>query len=154
MNCSPPGSFVHGFPRQEYWSGIPFPSSGKLPNAGIEPASPALAGGFFTTEPPEKLFTKYQGCLIQVLEDPETALAIYTIICLRDRAGDWQVCECCDRSLKLPQGSWHNKLRSGSKAQQPFKLWPVWLACLSSMTVFQKWTPVEYLFPLLTLKSY
>ena len=105
MNCSPPGSFVHGFPRQEYWSGIPFPSSGKLPDAGIEPASPALAGGFFTTEPPEKLFTKYQGCLIQVLEDPETALAIYTIICLRDRAGDWQVCECCDRSLKLPQGS-------------------------------------------------
>ena len=42
------------FPRQEYWSGLPFPSPGDLPNPGIEPVSPALAGGFFTTEPPEK----------------------------------------------------------------------------------------------------
>ena len=43
-----------GFPRQEYWSGLPFPSSGDLPNPGIEPMSPALAGVFFTTEPPGK----------------------------------------------------------------------------------------------------
>ena len=41
------------FPRQEYWSGLPFPSSGELPDLGIEPMSPALAGGFFTTETPE-----------------------------------------------------------------------------------------------------
>ena len=41
-----------GFPRQEYWSGLPFPSPGDLPDLGIEPASPALAGGFFITEPP------------------------------------------------------------------------------------------------------
>ena len=40
-----------GFPRQEYWSGLPFPSSGDLPNPGIELLSPALAGGFFTTVP-------------------------------------------------------------------------------------------------------
>ena len=39
-----------GFPRQEYWSGLPFPSTGDLPDPGIEPASPALAGRFFTTE--------------------------------------------------------------------------------------------------------
>ena len=43
-----------GFSRQEYWSGWPFPSPGRLPDPGIEPASPALAGGFFTTEPPRK----------------------------------------------------------------------------------------------------
>ena len=43
-----------GFSRQEYWSGLPFPSSGDLPNPGIEPLSPALAGVFFTSEPPEK----------------------------------------------------------------------------------------------------
>ena len=42
------------FPRQEYWSGLPFPSPGDLPDPGIEPTSPALAGGFFTTEPPGK----------------------------------------------------------------------------------------------------
>ena len=39
-----------GFPRQGYWSGLPFPSPVDLPNPGVEPASPALAGGFFTTE--------------------------------------------------------------------------------------------------------
>ena len=41
-----------GFFRQEYWSGLPFPPPGDLPNPGIEPVSfksPALAGGFFTT---------------------------------------------------------------------------------------------------------
>ena len=42
-----------GFPRQEYWSGLPFPSPEDLPYPGIEPVSPALAGGLFTTEPPE-----------------------------------------------------------------------------------------------------
>ena len=43
-----------GFPRQEYWSGLPFPSSGDLPDPEIKPMSPALAGGFFTNEPPGK----------------------------------------------------------------------------------------------------
>ena len=43
-----------GLPRQDYWSGLPFPSPGDLPDPGIEPTSPALAGGFFTTEPPGK----------------------------------------------------------------------------------------------------
>ena len=43
-----------GFSRQESWSGLPFPSPGDLSDPGIEPVSPALAGGFFTTEPPGK----------------------------------------------------------------------------------------------------
>ena len=43
-----------GFPRQECWSGLPFPSPGNLPNPGIDPASPVLADRFFTTEPPGK----------------------------------------------------------------------------------------------------
>ena len=43
-----------GFLRQEYWSGLPFPSPGDLPDPGIEPASPTLAGGFFTAEQPGK----------------------------------------------------------------------------------------------------
>ena len=45
-----------GFSRQEYWSELPFPSSGDLPDPRIEPVSsgsPALAGGFFTTAPPK-----------------------------------------------------------------------------------------------------
>ena len=44
------------FPRQEYWSGLPFPSPGHLPHLVIEPTSPALAGGFFTTEPPGNVY--------------------------------------------------------------------------------------------------
>ena len=40
---------------QEYWIGLPFPLPGDLPNPGIKPASSALAGRFFTTEPPGKL---------------------------------------------------------------------------------------------------
>ena len=42
------------FPKQEYWSGLPFPSPGDLPDPGIEPESPELAGRFFTAEPPGK----------------------------------------------------------------------------------------------------
>ena len=38
-----------GFPSQEYWNGLPYPSPGDLPDPGIEPMSPALTGGFFTT---------------------------------------------------------------------------------------------------------
>ena len=37
-----------GFPRQEYWSGLSFPSPGDFPNPGVRYVSPALAGGFFT----------------------------------------------------------------------------------------------------------
>jgi len=43
-----------GFPRQEHWSGLPFPSPGDLPDPGAEPMTPALAGRFFITEPPGK----------------------------------------------------------------------------------------------------
>ena len=43
-----------GFSRQEYWSGLPFPSPGHLPNPGIEPWSPALQADALTSEPPGK----------------------------------------------------------------------------------------------------
>ena len=59
-----------GLPGQEYWSGLPFPSPGDLPDPGIEPASPtssALAGGFFTTS------TTWQAQETQL--HPEAALA-------------------------------------------------------------------------------
>ena len=42
VDCSPPGSSVHGFSRQEYWSGLPFPFPGDLPNPGIEPRFPSV----------------------------------------------------------------------------------------------------------------
>ena len=59
--CHPPGSSAMGLSRQEYWSGLPFPPPGDLPNSRTEPVSPAspeLAGRFFITEPPWKPFIK------------------------------------------------------------------------------------------------
>ena len=55
MDCSPLGSSVHVFSRQEYWSGLPFPAPGDIPNPRVEcvsPVFPALAGKFFATVPP------------------------------------------------------------------------------------------------------
>ena len=60
-----------GFPRQEYWSGLPFPSPGDLPKPLIETESPALASGFFTTEPPRKpQFYLYVSIAIRAVPSP------------------------------------------------------------------------------------
>ena len=57
VDCSLPGASVHGFSRQEYWSGLPCPPPGNLSDLGIKsasPVSPAVAGRFLTTETPGK----------------------------------------------------------------------------------------------------
>ena len=54
MACSPQALLSLRFVGLEYWSGLPSPSPADLPNPEMEPASPALAGGFFTTELPGK----------------------------------------------------------------------------------------------------
>ena len=57
MDCSPQAPLFMEFSRQEYWSGLLFPTPGDLSDPGIEtasPESPALAGGFFITVPPGK----------------------------------------------------------------------------------------------------
>jgi len=56
------------FPRQEYWSGLPFPSLGDLSKPGIKLTSPALAGGFFTAGLPGK-FQSYGFCHKFMLEE-------------------------------------------------------------------------------------
>ena len=56
-----------GFLRHKYWSGLPFPFPGDLPNPEVEPRSPGLlhlAGGFFTTEPPGKPFIMLFSCSV------------------------------------------------------------------------------------------
>ena len=50
-----------GFSRQEYWSGLPFPSPGDLPDPGIEPGSPALQADALPSEPPGKSFKRKKG---------------------------------------------------------------------------------------------
>ena len=55
VDCSLPASLSMGFSRQEYWSGLPFPSPGDLPDLGIEPRSPTWEADALTSEPPGKL---------------------------------------------------------------------------------------------------
>ena len=52
MDCSLPGSLSMGFYRQEYWSGLPFPSPGDLPDPGIKLGSPALQADSLLSELP------------------------------------------------------------------------------------------------------
>ena len=54
MDYSPPGSLSMGFPRQEYWSWLPFPSPGDLPYPGMKPGSLALQADSLPSEPPGK----------------------------------------------------------------------------------------------------
>ena len=63
-----------GFPRQEYWSVLLFPSPGDLSDPGIEPVSLALAGSFFTTEP--------WGNFTSLLINPKTI--VWTLGCFKN----------------------------------------------------------------------
>ena len=64
-----------GFSRQEYWSGLPFPSPGDLPNPGIEPGSPTLQADALPSEPPGKLIYIY------IYTHTHTHTHIYVYIC-------------------------------------------------------------------------
>ena len=91
-----------GFPRQEYWSGLPFPSPGDLSHPGIEPMSPALAGEFFTTEPSGKPHSTYKMALKgnsglanstsipnSLFLSPSTTSSIQSLSCVRLFVTPW-----------------------------------------------------------------
>ena len=59
-----------GFSRQEYWSGLPFPSPGDLPNPGIEPGSPTFQADALTSKPPENE-EELKSLLMKVKEESE-----------------------------------------------------------------------------------
>ena len=87
--CQAPLSM--GFSRQEYWSGLPFPTPGDLPNLWTEPTSPTLAGVFFTTEPLGKVKVVR---LCPVLHDPHGLYSPWNSLGQNTRVG----------SLSLLQG--------------------------------------------------
>ena len=74
--CQTPLSVA--FSRQEYWSGLPFPFPGNLPNPGVKPMSPALAGGFFATEPLGKLY-QLSECMLSSLSHVWLFATLWTI---------------------------------------------------------------------------
>ena len=66
--------------RQEYWSGLPFPSPGDLPQLGFEPTSPAWAGEFFTTEPPGNREGNGNPLQSSCLENPKNRGACWAVV--------------------------------------------------------------------------
>ena len=62
------------FPRQEYWSGLPFPSPGHLPNPGIKPGSPTLQADSLPCEPPGKPETSSVQALAPFSETPPSRM--------------------------------------------------------------------------------
>ena len=96
MTVAHQASLSMGFPRQEYWSELPFPSLGDLPNPGIELESPELAGRFFTTEPPESE--------LLIFLSTKTILCIYSLYTFWGGRGSgeaWQklMLECLWRQM-------------------------------------------------------
>ena len=67
-----------GFSRQEYWSGLPFPSPGYLPDPGIEPSFPALQADALPSEPPGKTSTPKKGNAKECSNYQTTALISHT----------------------------------------------------------------------------
>ena len=77
MDCSPPGYTIHGISRQEYWSGVPFPSPGDLPESGIEPWSPALQADYLLSQLPGK--NELGGKWLQIQKAEKEAAMKYSI---------------------------------------------------------------------------
>ena len=78
-----------GFSRQEYWSGLPFPSPGDLPDPGIEPRSPALQGDALTSEPPGKPCT-----LVYELDFIVISKVVIIIFCFPNQANIPKIFTC------------------------------------------------------------
>ena len=68
-----------GFSRREYWSGLPFPSPGDLPDPGIEPGSPTLEADTLTSEPPGKICKKLISAVVIQRSDKEKFSVSYMV---------------------------------------------------------------------------
>ena len=113
-----------GFPRQEYWSGLPFPSLGDRPNPGTESVSPALAGRFFTTEPlgsprgpypwleePPDIDGKAQQQLVPAFYFPNRSLPLHGSPEFLNILSE----TCLDHLALSPQSSWKPFRRTTNK---------------------------------------
>ena len=103
-----------GFPRQGYWSRLPFSSPRDLSDQGIEPESPALAGGFFTTEPPGKSQPWEPRCYYYLyFTDEENGTQRDWVTCPKSVSQPWtkrlqsEVFQLCSPCPHPSQSVWH-----------------------------------------------
>ena len=135
--CQTPLSM--GFSRQEYWSGLPCPPLGDLPNPGIEPKplmSPTSAGGFFTTRPPGK--------------PSGECMCWFSCQVMSDSCGPWTVARQAPLSMEFPRqkgetisfcrGASQPRIKPRSPALQPdYQLihqggpWGMYSGCYSGL---------------------
>ena len=76
-----------GFSRQEYWSGLPFPSPGDLPDPGIEPASPALEADALPSEPQGSPFVPAESRM----DKRRSQFSLSAVTLHLKRKGKWQL---------------------------------------------------------------
>ena len=88
--CQAPLSM--GFFRQEHWSRLPFPSPGDLPDPGIKSRSPALTGGFFTTELPREAPKDAADGACRVLHVASRVCGEYALVLLEGHGKDGLEC--------------------------------------------------------------
>ena len=115
-----------GFPRQEHWGGLPFPSAGHLPNPGIEPASLALAGGFLTSEPPGKPSEHYV-CMLSRFSCVQLFATPWTVAGQAPLSVGFSRQEYCNGLPCLPppsRGSSLSRCQTGSPSLQAVSLPP------------------------------
>ena len=109
VDCSPPGSSVHGFSRQEYWSGLPFPSPGDLPNPRTEARSPALKADSLRPEPPKLTMWVLVALTLSGFLDPTANSFLWTSSALQV---SWLISPPIGEPL-TPRGDWISALRWG-----------------------------------------
>ena len=80
VDCSSPGSCVHGFSRQEHWSGLPCSPPGDLPDPGIEPVSPVTPA-----LQADSLLMSHQGSPMELLRGLNEALSSWVLLLSRDQ---------------------------------------------------------------------
>ena len=119
-----------GFSRQEYWSGLPFPSPGNLPNPGIEPRSPTLQTDALPSEPSGKSFyVKYMECLCNIhisgsLCKSYPPMLMFSHVWLF--ATPWTVAYQAPLSMGFPKQEYWSRLPFPSPSGLPCEM-PCWM---------------------------
>ena len=147
MDCSLPDPPSIGFSRQEYWSGLPFPYPGDVPNPGIKPGSPAFQANALTSEPPGKPNRRAQitDCSPkQPLNDLNNLAVIpqkaktHTLVSVFLKIWEWKILwlhfDCQDEQKVHPWKVWQQGMRQRRLKESLLTPEQSWLASLAGMS--------------------